>query len=253
LPRFRRYKTNAPLVSVIIPTLNEEHFIGTLLIGLKRQTYSNFEVIVVDGGEKGPSSDATVPIAKSFGARTLIRRSGTHADARNVASSMAAGEILIFTEADTYPPPDWLTSIVRSFRATTIAVAGPGIPLNAPRMVMLEYAIYNALRAVVSRLPRPLKHFSSSAYNVAIRRQAFEKIGGFSSLTLENIDGLLGRRLLLLGKARFSSPAYTFISTRRWQKLGFIRTNLHYIYVLENFINLLEPLLKPLKERWYRF
>jgi hypothetical protein len=98
-----------------------------------------------------------------------------------------------------------------------------------------------------------MKHFSPSAYNLAIRKKVFEKTGGFSSFNLENIDGLMGRQLLFAGKTKFSPRSYTFISTRRWKKLGFIRTNLHYIYVLENFLNLLEPLLKPLKMRWYRF
>lgn len=54
-----------PLVSIIIPTLNEEKFLGRCLESIKKQTYKNIEVIVVDNG----STDKTVEIAKRHGAR----------------------------------------------------------------------------------------------------------------------------------------------------------------------------------------
>ncbi len=54
-----------PLVSVVIPTLNEERFLGQCLETIKNQTYKNVEIIVVDNG----SADKTVAIAKKHGAR----------------------------------------------------------------------------------------------------------------------------------------------------------------------------------------
>jgi glycosyltransferase involved in cell wall biosynthesis len=234
--------------SIAIPTLNEERLIQKVLGCLANQTYRGFEIIVVDGGDRGPSTDRTVNVARSMGARVISLNRGGVADARNLGASVSLGDVIVFTEADARPPPDWLTIILNQFDESTVAVAGPGIPYDGTRLVMLEYAFYNALRYVVSRLPHPFKHLSASAYNVAIRRDVFEQIGGFSYYPA-NDDGLLGRRAAMVGKAKFCPTAYVWISARRFKGMGIIRANLHYLYVLENFLNFLAPVLRPLREK----
>ncbi len=86
-----------PLVSVIIPTRNEEKNIEECLINILRQSYKRKEVIVVDGG----STDRTKKIAKKYGVRILqeIPPRGP-ANARNIGAEAAHGEILFFLDAD---------------------------------------------------------------------------------------------------------------------------------------------------------
>jgi cellulose synthase/poly-beta-1,6-N-acetylglucosamine synthase-like glycosyltransferase len=161
---------------------------------------------------------------------------------------MSLGEIIVFTEADARPPPDWIRTVLNQFDELTVAVAGPGIPYDGTSLVTFEYAIYNALRQIISRLPHPFRHLSASAYNVAVRRETFETIGGFSYYPA-NDDGLLGRRVAMIGKTKFCPEAYVWISARRFKGMGILKANLHYLYVLENFLNFLAPLLRPLRER----
>jgi glycosyltransferase involved in cell wall biosynthesis len=207
-----------------------------------------FEVIVVDGGDGGPSTDRTVTIATEMGAKVMILREGSVVDKRNVGGRASLGDIVVFTDADTQPPPSWLRTIVSSFDPDAIAVAGPGIPLGGTSLVNLEYGAYNALRTIMSKLPRPFYHFSASTYDVGVRKSVFERIGGFQEYP-GNEDGLFGRKLALFGKVKFCPEAYLYISARRFAGMGFMRANLHYAYVLENFLSLLAPVLRPLRLR----
>ena len=90
-----------PLISIIIPALNEEHFLPNLLESLSKQTSKNFEVIVVDGRSK----DKTVEKAKEF-EKTLPKLTVIVADhanlpyQRNLGAQKAAGEWFVFLDAD---------------------------------------------------------------------------------------------------------------------------------------------------------
>ena len=84
------------LVSVIITTYNEEHYIEKCLSSLLQQTYIPLELVVVDDG----STDTTKEKAKTFGVTLVeLEHRGT-ATARNTAVESSTGEILCFLDAD---------------------------------------------------------------------------------------------------------------------------------------------------------
>ncbi len=91
-----------PFISVIIPALNEEHFLPKLLESLSHQHFTNFEVIVVDGKSK----DKTVAVALAFTQKVpnLTVVVADHASLpyqRNYGADRAKGDWLIFIDADT--------------------------------------------------------------------------------------------------------------------------------------------------------
>jgi UDP-glucose 4-epimerase len=247
LAKEKRRKT--PKLSVVVPTYNEGSRINALFSSLAQQTMADFEVVVVDGGSKGPSTDGTVPTAKKSGARVIQLLEGGHVAARNLGMTMALGKIVVFAEADMQAPPRWLENISKEFQNGCIGVAGPGIPIDAKSsLVPIEYAAYNTLRYLAGKFPHPFNHLSASAYNFAANREALIRLGGFNAKE-QNDDGLLGRKLAMTGKTTFSKDAFVFISARRFNKMGFWSTNIHYLYVIENFLNLLSPLFGSLKAR----
>ena len=79
-----------PLVSIVIPTLNEGRFLGRCLAGIKKQTYSRIEVIVVDNGSK----DKTREIARKNGAR-VFRHGPERAGQVNFGVKKAKGKMRI--------------------------------------------------------------------------------------------------------------------------------------------------------------
>lgn len=227
-------RAHVPLISIVIPTLNEENNIGHTLECLARQDLRDFEVIVVDGG----STDRTAEIARTHGARVILAEHAGISYQENLGGSTAMSQLIAFTQADTLVPPDWLRKIVREFGADPdlVAVTGPlEVPSDATSWVRLEYKLWNLVRLICSKLPLPLGMFFTSGPNIATRRWAFEKVGGFDEFLPVHEDGTLGKMLMQIGKVKFCGPLYmpifVTVSPRR-TKLGFRGFNRHYLYIL---------------------
>jgi glycosyltransferase involved in cell wall biosynthesis len=239
----RHEKRLEPKISIILPTLNEESNIGLLFRSLQRQTWRNFETIVVDGG----STDKTINIAKKHCAKVTVINGLHEFPSRNVGAKMASGNILLFTCADVEFPDDLLAKIVKNFEDDKlIALTGPDIPSHS-LLAELEYGVYNFMRFLFSSFPSPHKRFPTSTNYLAVKKEWFDLTGGFQ-LDI-NSDGLMGKRLSEMGKVKFSLNTVVFISSRRFLNMGFSRFNIHYLYVLENFFPFLSkmPFLKKLK------
>lgn len=90
-----------PFFSIVIPTLDEEKFLPNLLLDLTNQSFTDFEVIHVDGN----SDDKTVAEAKRFDKKLDLKhistdiRSASHQ--RNLGAEKAKGEWIVFVDADT--------------------------------------------------------------------------------------------------------------------------------------------------------
>lgn len=218
-------------MSIVIPTLNEENFIGNLFNSLKAQNFQDFETIVVDGGSK----DRTVEVCKSFGSNVHILEGEGEFQSRNFGAGVAKGDILVFSCADVVFPKNLLQDVANKFKdRSIIAVAHVTIPLDASFILRFEYQIYNIIRYLFSKIPFPLKNFSTSTNFLAVRKSVFEKVGGFDNDI--NADGLLGRKLVRVGKTYLNLRNPAMASARRAKYMGFIEFNKHYLYMLENFI-----------------
>lgn len=84
------------LVSIIIPTFNEEKNIARLLISIKNQSYQNIETIIVDDA----SRDKTADIAEKLGARVFKRKHAERSAQRNFGADKAKGKYLLFLDGD---------------------------------------------------------------------------------------------------------------------------------------------------------
>lgn len=106
-----RSKISKPFFSVVIPALNEEKYLPHLLQDLSKQTFTDFEVIVVDGN----SEDKTVTKAKQFEKKlpitvfTVSKRNVSHQ--RNFGAKNAKAQWLIFMDADNRIPPFFLLGL----------------------------------------------------------------------------------------------------------------------------------------------
>jgi len=110
--------TRAPLVSIIIPALNEEEYLPRTLNGLRaiRNTeYPWIEIIVA----VGPSTDATRKIARSL-ADVVVEVDVGPSIARNAGAKMARGSILVFLDADALILPGAISRIVDAAKPLTV-------------------------------------------------------------------------------------------------------------------------------------
>ena len=107
--------SDPPLVSIIIPTLNEASILPSTLESLQEQP-EPFEVIVVDGG----STDATTARAHAAGV-TVIDGPRGRGPQMNYGAEHARADLLLFLHADTTLPPNGLTLIRNALTASADA------------------------------------------------------------------------------------------------------------------------------------
>ncbi len=224
---------DVPIISIIVPTLNEENCIKLLLESIDQQEWIDSEVLVIDGG----SQDKTIDIAKEYNAKIFVFPGLGEFASRNIGVKKAKGKYLLFTCSDIIFPKDLFKKVLNEFQndPALIALSGPGYPYDAPPFGKIEYAAYNIVRFIFAKLPKPMKRFSTSTNFLVVRKDFFEKTGGFVENDI-NADGLMGRALLSMGKVKFSLKTYFHLSARRMKKMGFLNFNKHYLYVLENFL-----------------
>lgn len=100
------------MISIIIPTYNETDQIGKTIsrINVAKGEYEA-EIIVVDGG----SIDDTIAIAKQFGATVVKSERKGRAAQMNKGASVAKYDILYFLHADSIPPNDFTSQILKGY------------------------------------------------------------------------------------------------------------------------------------------
>jgi GT2 family glycosyltransferase len=112
-----------PRASVIIPAYESQDTIADTLRALRDQVFGAFETIVVDSSP----SDATEALVQSEFPEVAYERSQRRLiphEARNRGVELARGELLVFTDPDCVPRPDWIEVLVRGHDAGHPVVAG---------------------------------------------------------------------------------------------------------------------------------
>ncbi len=227
------YKWTAPLISIIIPALNEGKYIGRTLQGVQQAT--GVEVIVVDGG----SADDTVRQSAAAEARVLMVRGG-RARQMNAGAQAAQGEILFFLHADTLPPHGFE-------QALRVALMEQQVAAGAFRLGILGKS--PGLR-LIERLTDWRSRWLSLPYGdqgLFLRADLFRDMGGFPELPIME-DLVMVRRLGRQGRILIL-PLAVATSGRRWQSLGVWRTTLINQMMISGYFLGIDPAILAY---WYR-
>lgn len=206
-------KERTPEISVIVPALNEEKYIGHVFKGLAEQTFKDFETIVADNN----SSDHTREIARKYAKVVVEKRRGI-SRGRNAGASAACGRLLVFLDADTRPAPGCLEAYYKGIKGDVIAATGPILPLEkAKATIMMGYKFVSILFVKASVLMGKPSVIGS---NFAVLRSAFEKVNGFDVNLATYEDWDLSLRLRKVGKIAYLDDALVYTSVRRVQEWG---------------------------------
>jgi glycosyltransferase involved in cell wall biosynthesis len=194
-----------PLVSVIIPTYNRASLLCQTIDNVLKQTYRNFELIIVDDG----STDDTLARLRTYGNRIRIiaQDNAGPAVARNRGAREARGEIIAFQDSDDL----WKLSKLQR-QVAFLEKVGPSTPcclcnvvmrvVNGKELTSFDIALIRLQdeESVWLNAPEVLAtRFVLFNQAVAIRRGAFEKVGGFREDMKYDEDYDLALRLALEG------------------------------------------------------
>jgi glycosyltransferase involved in cell wall biosynthesis len=190
------YMHSRPLVSIITPTYNHEQFIGPCIESVLRQTYGEWEQIIVDDG----STDGTEAVARGYDDARIryIRQENRGierlADIYNAALSRCSGELIAILEGDDLWPEDKLETLVPGFVRPEVILAFGSVcevdskgalarrlprqarvRLRLPKNILFNTPVGSSMAWYL----RADGHELIPPSSVIIRRTALERIGGF--------------------------------------------------------------------------
>lgn len=216
---------NEPLISVVIPAVNEEQRLPRLLKAFERgkEAQIPFEVIVSDGG----STDTTRDIARQFGCTVVEANAGekqTIAGGRNAGAVVAQGPIIVFINADTMPEniERLLFGVKEWFESSpSVAIAGP---VNVdPSKTMWKDIVFHSFFNTYVRVLNGIGFAMGRGECQVVRRDIFERIGGYNATLAAGEDFDLYKRMRKYGRIGFRDAIAVYESPRRFRQKGYLR------------------------------
>ena len=207
-------------VSVVVPALNEERYLGGVLSDLAAQTRPPDETIVVDAG----STDGTVEVARRFPSVELLAGTPPVANGRNLGGMAATGDMIVFLDADVRLREGFLERFLAQMGKRRLDVACPRyVPEGeAGRAVRLFHAFFNALFKAAQRVAP-----SGAGHCIAVRGDVFRGSRGFDpGLKFDDIELVRrlskGRRFGVVGEE-------VYVSVRRYREDGALNTFMRHL------------------------
>jgi glycosyltransferase involved in cell wall biosynthesis len=160
------------LVSIIIPALNEEDYIGKCLTSINALDAPDgiFEVIVINNG----STDRTAKIAQDFGVQVYSIKTGPISRLRNYGVSKAKGKIFAFVDADCIVSKDWLKNALIELEDESVGATGSNYKISGRSTWVSKAWEFNM---------RELKNKCETDWiqsgNLIIKKDVFNLVGGF--------------------------------------------------------------------------
>lgn len=233
----------APRVSVVMPVLNEEEFLEETLRTLRAQTFTDYELIVVDNG----STDRSREIAARYADRVILEPQRGYDVALHRGIREAQGELIVQADADTLYPPHWLARMVRALEGKGVVCAyGPWAFRESPRW---RRPLEAALCLATQSLTHALGFCQTTGFNMGFRREAYERVGGYPALRrLSAMNVRLGLRLRRVGRVRLVPKMLVYTSNRAVRKRGALR---HWLLTIRNFWDIVLHRDRLTLDHWY--
>ncbi len=201
------------ILSIIIPTLNEEKYLPRLLKSIYGQKdFLDFEVIVSDGNSK----DKTQEIAKSFGCKVITNNKRHPSYQRNDGAKVARGELLLFLDADTGIPDNFLGPIVKEFKNRKLVGAGFYIKVKSKKGFYRRMTKCLNFLFWLGQIIRP----AYVGIAMMARKETHVKVKGFDETIFVGEDYDYSYKLFKQGKVKMIKSSFVYYSLRRLEKEG---------------------------------
>ena len=199
------------ILSIIIPTYNEEEYLPVLLESIKKQSFDDYEIIVADAN----STDKTREIAESYGC--IIVDGGLPAAGRNNGAKVAKGEYLLFLDSDLELTDDYLRNVIYEFRMERLGIA---ITQMKPLSNKIDDKLFHELANYFMISVENIKPHGAGCYGIISRKELHDACGGFDESLNFGEDTDYIERLAKKERFKVLRNAKIGVSTRRLEEEG---------------------------------
>lgn len=208
------------MLSIIIPTLNEEKYLPLLLASIKKQDFKDYEIIIADAGSK----DKTLKIAKKYKAR--LTKGGLPAKGRNQGAKIAKGNIFLFLDAEALLSEHFLKKVLLEFKERKLGIASCGLePITKNKA-------YRILHDILYNWPvRFLENvFPYTSNFILVKKEVHEKIQGFDEGITLGEDHAYAREAAKIAKFGFLRLSKLTLLPRRFEYEGWLTISAKYYF-----------------------
>lgn len=176
--------------SVIVPVYNRPVEVDELLQSLTDQQFKDFEVIVVDDGSSEGCQEVVGKYTGLLDVRYYFKDNSGPGQTRNYAAAKARGEYLIFLDSDVMVPPGYFEAIEKEAPADAFGGPDREHPSFTPTQKAISYSMTSWLTTGGIRGgKKSMDKFYPRSFNMGIRKEIFDRLGGFSAMRFgEDID-----------------------------------------------------------------
>jgi glycosyltransferase involved in cell wall biosynthesis len=234
--------------SVIIPIYNGAADLPELLAALQAQTYpaDRVEFLLVDNNSQDQTWALLQTAAQAWPALVPLQEAEIQSSyaARNRGIRQAKGEMLVFTDADCRPRPDWLAKLAEAIEATPTSVdliAGEVVGMDGPSLLE-RHASYAGVLSQINTLNHSHCPYGQTA-NLTIRRSLLAKVGLFRPYLTTGGDADICWRIQRETDVKIEFAPEAIVEHRhrstwselrqQWQRYGRSNSYLHQLHGVE--------------------
>jgi glycosyltransferase involved in cell wall biosynthesis len=223
------------MLSIVIPTLNEENYLPRLLNCLKKQNFKDYEIIVADANSK----DKTREVAQTFGCEVM--KGGLPAVGKNAGAKASKGNLILFLDADILLPDNFLENALKEFKERNLDITTFYLtPISKSRIPKILFNIfYNYPLRIFE------KRWAHGAMGILAKKELHKSLKGFDEGIKIGEDHYYVQQGFNLGKFGVIKTTEIFTSLRRFQREGWIRIGLKYCLV-ELYMKFFGPIRKEI-------
>ncbi|MEG2514633.1 MAG: glycosyltransferase [Bacteroidaceae bacterium] len=179
--------------SVIVPVYNRPDEVDELLDSLTKQTYRNFEVIIVEDGSSIPCKEITDSYVGRLDIKYFAKPNSGPGQTRNYGAERSKGDYFIILDSDCILPIDYFTAIEEELKANPAdAFGGPDRAHDSftPMQKAINYAMTSFFTTGGIRGgKKKMDKFYPRSFNMGIKSSVYQQLEGFSKMRFgEDID-----------------------------------------------------------------
>jgi glycosyltransferase involved in cell wall biosynthesis len=169
--------------SIIIPVYNRPDEIYELLESLTKQTYTNFEVLIVEDGSEKNSKDVVDEFSEQLNIRYYYKENSGQGFSRNYGFERAKGDYFVVFDSDCIIPEHYFKTIDQFLSQNSVDAWG-GPDRAHPSFTPLQKAINFSMTSFLTTggirgLKMNLGGFHPRSFNMGISREVYQKTGGY--------------------------------------------------------------------------
>ena len=180
-----------PIISIVTPTYNREDELIHLIESIQKQSLipEYFEMIISDDGSTDGTAEQVKELQKeiSFNLLYISQKNLGPGAARNNGVNNSNGELIVFIDSDCEADIDWLKNIFNSYKNNEFdAFGGPDLArksfLPIQRAINFSMTSFLTTGGMRGHNKNMISKFYPRSHNMGVKKEIFDKVGGFGSL-----------------------------------------------------------------------